>query len=130
MKSVFTLKAAPPGGHYSQAVIHNGVVYISGQLPIDPDTRKCVDGTIEEQARQAFRNLNEVLLEAGSGLDFVLKTTVYIPDISLWQKVNDIYSDIFGTNFPARSIVPTSNLHYNCLIEVDAIAALKEDKEE
>lgn len=128
MKSVFTLKAAPPGGHYSQAVVHSGIVYISGQLPIDPGTGRCVEGTVEEQARQAFSNLQEVLLEAGSGLDGVLKVTVYIPDISLWQKVNAVYSDIFGANFPARSIVPTSCLHYGCLIEVDAIAAVKEEK--
>ncbi|MFW9807897.1 MAG: RidA family protein [Candidatus Thorarchaeota archaeon] len=108
--------------HYSSAVVHNGIVYVSGQLPINPETGLPVEGPIEVQARTAFQNLLDVLLAAGSSKEKVLRTTAYISDVSLWSKVNDVYAEFFGDHKPARTIVPSTNLHYDCLIEIDSVA--------
>ncbi|MGI6091684.1 MAG: RidA family protein [Negativicutes bacterium] len=111
-------------GHYSPAVIHGDTVYISGQLPIDYLNGKTLPtGGIEEQTRQALKNLKYVLEQAGSSKEKVLKTTVYIPDIECWPTVNNIYSEFFGSHKLARTIVPTTTLHFGALIEVEAVAA-------
>lgn len=115
-------------GHYSLAVIHNDLVFISGQLSINPDTGEKKFGSIEEETLQALRNLERILEEAGSGKNEVLKTTVYIPDMSLWEQVNSVYSNFFGDHKPARSVVPTKNLHYGFKIEIEAIACIKQPK--
>lgn len=125
MQEINSANAPQPAGHYSQAIMHQGIVYVSGQLPINPLTKEKIQGTIEEQAEQAFENLFEVLKASGSGPEHVLKTTVYISNIDLWPKVNAIYAHYFGSHRPARSIIPTRTLHYGFLIEVDAIAAVK-----
>jgi len=124
MKLFNTDKAPSPAGHYSQAVIHGGLVYISGQLPVVPVTGEKITGEIEDQARQAFLNLKAILDSSGSGIDRVIKTTVYISDISLWSRVNVVYADFFGSHKPARSVVPAGKLHYGFLIEIDAVAAV------
>ncbi len=126
MQIIFTQNAPSPAGHYSQAVVHNGLVYISGQLPLIPnhDTKKFE--TIEEQTLQVLNNINEILIAAGSDKNHVLKITIYIADISLWSKVNQVYSDFFGDHKPARTIVPSSELHYRFSIEMDVIAAQAE----
>ncbi|MDX9800229.1 MAG: Rid family detoxifying hydrolase [Spirochaetia bacterium] len=124
MKLFNSDKAPLPAGHYSQAVIQGGMVYVSGQLPVVPGTNEKITGEIEDQAKQALSNLKTVLEEAGSGIDKVIKTTVYVSDISLWSRVNAIYADFFGSHRPARSVVPTGELHYGFLIEIDAIAAI------
>jgi len=108
--------------HYSSAVVHGGIVYVSGQLPMDPDTGVPVHGPIEIHARQALQNLQDVLLAAGSSKEKVLRTTAYIPDVSAWNKVNEVYAEFFGDHRPARTVVPTTELHYGCLIEIDAVA--------
>ncbi len=126
MKSVQTEKAPLPGGHYSQAIVHNGLVYVSGQLPVDPETGEKQTGSIEEQTRLVLQNLSAILEASGSSLDQVLKVTVYISDISLWGKVNEVYAEIFGEHRPARAIVPTRDLHFGFKIEVDAVAAVRE----
>jgi 2-iminobutanoate/2-iminopropanoate deaminase len=110
--------------HYSSAVVHEGIVYVSGQLPMDPDKGTPVDGPIEVQARAALQNLLDVLLAAGSAKENVLRTTAYIPNASLWGKVNEVYAEFFGDHKPARTIVPTTELHYGCQIEIDAVAYL------
>ena len=111
-------------GHYSPAVVHGDTVYVSGQLPIDYLNNQTLPaGGIEEQTRQALKNLGHVLEQAGSSKEKVLKTTVYIPDIEYWPAVNNIYSEFFGTHKPARTIVPTTTLHFGALIEIEAIAA-------
>ena len=115
MNTIFTPHAPAPGGHYSQAVVHGGIVYVAGQLPIDPSTGEQACGAIEEQTEQALRNVAAILEAAGSDLAHVLKTTVYIADISLWGRVNAVYAHIFGEHRPARSIVPTRDLHYGFL---------------
>jgi len=123
--TVFTPNAPKPAGHYSQAVIHNGIVYISGQLPVNPAHGVSAPGSIEEQTRQVLENLNAILAEAGSSRENVLRTTVYISDVALWAAVNAIYSEFFGDHRPARTVVPTGDLHYGFSIELDAIAVVK-----
>jgi 2-iminobutanoate/2-iminopropanoate deaminase len=108
--------------HYSPAVVHDGIVYVSGQLPMDPDKGVPVEGGIEAQARATLQSLSEVLLAAGSSKEKVLRTTAYIPDVALWGKVNEVYVEFFGTHKPARTVVPTTRLHYGCMIEIDAVA--------
>ena len=124
MKSIKTVNAPLPGGHYSQAMVHNGLVYVSGQLPIDPKTGEKQTGSIEEQTNLVLQNLSAILDASGSSLNQVLKVTVYISDISLWGKVNEVYVEIFGDHRPARAIVPTRDLHFGFKIEVDAVAAV------
>ncbi len=123
IESILTDQAPTPGGHYSQAVAWNGLVFVAGQLPIKPSGEK-LTGPIEEQAHQVLQNLKHILEAAGSGMDKVLKTTVYISDIELWGKVNDIYTTYFPTHKPARAIVPVSTLHYGFLIELEAVAVI------
>src|SRR5215471_4207190 len=126
IESVLTPNAPAPGGHYSQAIVHNGLVYVAGQLPIDPKTGERKLGSIEEQAEQTLENIRAILQAAGSDMNRVLKMTVYISDIGLWGKVNQVYARILGDHRPARAIVPVKELHYGFQIEIDAIAALSE----
>lgn len=108
--------------HYSSAVVHDGIVYVSGQLPMDPEKGQPIEGGIEEHTRAALQSLSRVLEAAGSSKDNVLRTTAYISDISLWSRVNEAYAEFFGEHRPARTVVPTTELHYGCLIEIDAVA--------
>ncbi len=117
--------APAPGGHYSQAVIHNGLIYISGQLPINPFTGEKVAGSIEDQTRQVLENMNTILGDAGTSMKNVIKCTIYISDISLWGKVNEVYKDFFGKHKPARAVVPVKDLHFGFKIELEAIAAIQ-----
>ena len=111
MKEISTQNAPKPAGHYSQAIVHNNIVYVSGQLPIDPKTGEKRLGSIEEQTEQALKNLSEILKAAGSNINQVIKTTVYVSDIKLWGRVNAVYARFFGEHRPARAVVPTRNLH-------------------
>jgi 2-iminobutanoate/2-iminopropanoate deaminase len=126
MKQIQTPNAPQPAGHYTQAVVHNGLVYVSGQLPIDPQTGERCRGSIEEQTEQALNNVAAILKAAGSHPSRVLKTTVYVSDISLWGRINAVYAAFFGDHRPARAVVPTRELHYGLLIEIEAVAALVE----
>lgn len=127
MEPVFTKNAPAPAGHYSQAVLHGDVIYVSGQLPVDPLTGEKRIGSIEEQTEQAIVNLEEILKAAGSDLNHVLKTTVYVSDIALWDRVNTVYARLFGDHRPARAVVPTKDLHFGFQIEIEAIAAKRND---
>lgn len=97
-------------------------MFVSGQLPIDIDTGEKVIGDISTQASTVLKNLEEILTSVGSSKDQVLKVTVYIPDVKLWDEVNAIYSEFFGEHKPARVVVPTRELHYGFSVEIDAIA--------
>lgn len=123
MKVIETPNAPAPAGHYAQAIEYQGTIYVSGQLPIDPVAGAKRIGSIDEQTRQVLDNLAAILEAAGSGLDRVVKTTVYISDIELWPAVNAIYAERFGAHRPARAVVPTKELHFGFQIELDAIAA-------
>jgi len=122
MEKIFTEHTPEPAGHYSQAVVHNGLVYVSGQLPIDPKTSETCTGSIENQTERALKNVEAILSAAGSRLDQVLKVTVFVADISLWSRVNAVFARVFGSHKPARVVVPVKELHYGCLVEIDAIA--------
>ena len=124
MRRFSTDTAPQPAGHYSQAVVHNGLIYASGQLAIDPTTGKPMPGNIEEQTRLAISNLAAILEAAGSDLEHVLKTTVYVSDIDLWGRVNAVYAECFGEHRPARAVVPTRDLHFGCLVEIEAVAVV------
>jgi 2-iminobutanoate/2-iminopropanoate deaminase len=124
MKKVQIEGAPKPAGHYSSAVIHNGFIFVSGQLPTDPSNGQVVEGGIEPQAEQAIRNVERVLQAAGSDLDHVVQMTVYIADGDLWGPVNDVYARIFGDHRPARAIIPVKEMHHGSLIEIQAIAAV------
>ena len=124
IKRITTPNAPKPAGHYSQGVVHNGLVFVSGQLSIDPETGEKKLGSIEEQTEQALKNVHGILKAAGSDWDHVLKMTVFVADISLWEAVNNVYMRILGENRPARAIIPCGPLHYGFLIEIEAVATL------
>jgi 2-iminobutanoate/2-iminopropanoate deaminase len=124
MKPILTPDAPAPAGHYAQAIVHNGWVYVSGQLPIDPKTGEKRIGSIEEQTEQALKNVAGILKAANSDVSRVVKTTVYISDIGLWDRVNAVYAEFFGQHRPARAVVPTRDLHFGFQIEIEAIAAV------
>jgi 2-iminobutanoate/2-iminopropanoate deaminase len=123
MTSISTKHAPTPGGHYSQAMVHNGLVYVSGQLSIDPTTGEKRTGSIEEQTEQCLRNVEAVLTAAGSDLAHILKATVYVANIDLWGAVNTVYARVMGPHKPARAVVPTRDLHHGFLVEIEVIAA-------
>ena len=124
MKTIISNDAPLPAGHYSQAIVHQDMVYVSGQLPINPNIAKKHVGSIEDQTKQALRNLETILKSAKSDKNHVLKVTVYISDIALWGRVNSVYAEFFEGHRPARSIVPTRELHFGYQIEIDAISAV------
>jgi 2-iminobutanoate/2-iminopropanoate deaminase len=125
IKPVFTEEAPNPAGHYSQAVVYNGLVFVAGQLAIDPTTGERNTGPIEGQTEQVLKNIAAILKAAGSDLTRVLKMTVYVSDMEMWSAVNSVYARMMGDHRPARAIVPVRELHYGFGIEIEAIAALK-----
>jgi len=125
MEIILTPKAPAPAGHYSQAVAHGGLVYVAGQLAIDPEKPDRPAGEIEEQTERALANVKAILEAAGSGLSNVLQMTVYISDIALWARVNAAYAKVMGSHRPARAIVPVKDLHHGYQIEIQAIAAAR-----
>ena len=112
-------------GHYSPGVISNGILYISGQVSVDPDTRQVVEGGVEEHMAQALSNLERVLTEAGLTRNDVVQCRIYIPDMALWDRVNVAYAQFFGDHKPARTVVPVLPLHFGCLVEIEAIAEVR-----
>jgi len=126
IRTISTPDAPTPAGHYSQAVVHGATVYVAGLLPVNKETGEIAAGTIGDQTRLVLRNLDAILKAAGSDKNHVLKVTVFVPDISLWDDVNRAYSTFFGEHRPARVVVPTRGLHHGCLVEMEAIAAVIE----
>ena len=126
MKEVISTKLAPAAiGPYSQAIAAGGMVFTSGQIPLSPETGLAVGDDVSAQAVQALDNLKAVLAGAGCGLDDVVKTTVFITDMSKFALVNEIYAKYFTEKAPARSCVEVSKLPKGCLVEVEAIAVRK-----
>ena len=121
MKVVYTDKAPAAIGPYSQAMILNGVLFTSGQIPVDPATGEISGDTIEAQAEQVMKNLGEVLKEAGSSFEKAVKTTCFLADMGDFAKFNEIYAKYF-VNKPARSCVAVKTLPKNVLCEVEVIA--------
>ncbi|HKR41233.1 MAG TPA: RidA family protein [Paraburkholderia sp.] len=114
----------PPGGHYSHVAIANGLVFVSGQLPIDTQGQKLTDASFEVQAKQVLANLKVALEGAGSSIAQLVQVRVYLDDIEHWPGFNQIYADWAGETRPARTIVPTGPLHYGFKIEIEATAML------
>lgn len=121
-KIVSTSKAPEAIGPYSQAVIHNNILYCSGQIALIPETMKIVDGGIEEQTKQVMKNLEAILNEAGSSMDKVLKCSIFLDDMADFATVNDIYGSYFKKNPPARETVAVKTLPKNVLVEISCIA--------
>jgi 2-iminobutanoate/2-iminopropanoate deaminase len=126
MRKVQIKNAPEPKGHYSPAVAHNGLIFVSGQLPMNYQTGEVETGAIEAQTELALRNVEAILKEAGSDLDQVLQMTIYVSEMELWDKVNETYARILGKHKPARAIVPVKDLHFGTKIEIQAIAAVSE----
>ena len=124
MKKIVPDYLAENKGHYSPGVVSNGMLYISGQLSIDPDSRRLPEGGLEAHTQQALANLDRVLREAGLGRDSVVLCRVYIADIEGWDIVNRVYAEFFGAHKPARAVVPVGRLHFGCLVEIEAVAEL------
>jgi 2-iminobutanoate/2-iminopropanoate deaminase len=123
MKKVVATDKAPKAiGPYSQAVVHNGLAYLSGQIPLDPATGQLVEGDVAAQTVHVLENLKAVLEACGSGLDRVVKTTVYIKDMGEFAKMNEVYGKYFSENPPARSTVEAARLPRDVRVEIDAIA--------
>jgi 2-iminobutanoate/2-iminopropanoate deaminase len=115
-----------PKGHYSSAVVHNGLIFVSGQLPMNHGSGEVETGAIEKQTELALRNVESILKAAGSDLNHVLQMTIYVSEMEHWDKVNEVYKQVLGEHKPARAIVPVKTLHFGTQIEIQAIAAVKE----
>ena len=111
-------------GHYSPGVISNGVLYVSGQLSIDPDTRELPTGGVKDHARQALSNIERVLKEAGAAKENVVQCRIYIIGVHNWDAINEVYADFFGDHKPARIVVPVPELHGGSLVEIEAMAEI------
>jgi 2-iminobutanoate/2-iminopropanoate deaminase len=124
LKQISTEKAPAAIGPYSQGVVANGFLFTAGQIALDPAAGKIVDGGIVEQTEQVMKNLEEVLRAAGAGWSDVVKTTVYLHDLSHFPTVNEIYGKSLGNARPARSTVQVPALPRGALVEIDAIAVV------
>ena len=122
-KQIISTDKAPAAiGPYSQAVKASGFVFVSGQIPIDPATGQVAPGATSEQAKRVLENLSAVLVAAGSSLEKVVKTTIYLADMNDFAAVNEVYACYFATDPPARATVGVCRLPKDVMIEVDAIA--------
>jgi reactive intermediate/imine deaminase len=124
MITVTTDSAPTARGHYSQAIVHAGLVYVAGQLPIDPLQPEHRLADFESQARQVINNVLAIVEAAGSSRERIVRTTVYIADVAHWPAFNAVYAQMLGAHKPARTVVPVAQLHYGYLVEMDAIAAV------
>ena len=123
MKEIIQTAQAPKAiGPYSQAVRSNGLVFASGQIPIDPETGQFVSGGIAEQTEQVIKNLSRVLEAAGSGLNRVVKTTVFLADMEEFTAMNEVYGRFFSEEPPARATVEAARLPRDARVEIEAIA--------
>ena len=123
MKAIQTNNAPAAIGPYSQAIEVNGFIFASGQIPIDPATGEFVEGGIKEQTRQSLLNAKSILIAAGTDLNRVVKTTVYLSDMANFAAMNEVYSSFFEQPFPARSAVAVKELPKGALVEVEVLAA-------
>lgn len=123
MEYITTPRAPTPAGHYSQAVAWGSLVFVSGQLPIDPDTGRVHEGTVDEQAELVIDHVEAILGAAGCSLHHVLKSTLYITDMAHWPAVNAVYARRFGAHRPARAVIPCGPLHHGVLLEMEVVAS-------
>jgi 2-iminobutanoate/2-iminopropanoate deaminase len=125
MKQSIATELAPEAiGPYSQAVVHRGIAYLSGQIPLDPATMQMAEGDIVAQTERVLQNLTAVLEACGSSLEKVLKTTVFLKNMDDFPKMNEVYARYFPSNAPARSTVQAAKLPRDVQVEIDCIAAV------
>jgi len=123
MKEIINPKTAPvPIGPYSKGVKCKGFIFVGGQLPVDPKTEKIVEDDIKEQTKQSLKNVKAILEAAGSSLEKVVKTTVYLKDLNDFNDMNEVYKQFFNKDFPVRATVQVARLPRDALIEIEAIA--------
>lgn len=128
LKAIHTANAAAPGGHYSQAVSHGAVVYVSGQLPVRANGDHSADQPFEVQASIALDNLVAILSAAGRSPRDLIKVTVYVVGIEHWPAFDRLYATYMGEHRPARAVVPVPVLHHGYLIEIEALACAGQDE--
>ncbi|MDH5887525.1 RidA family protein [Vibrio splendidus] len=124
MEIVFSTQAPAAVGPFSQAIKSNGMLYLSGQLPLDPETMKFSASNVTGQAEQIFRNISSVITEAGCEKESIVKTTVFLSDMNNFAEFNAAYSEFFGEHKPARSCVEVARLPLDALVEIELIAEL------
>lgn len=123
MKEAFSTANAPAAiGPYSQAVKDGDLVFVSGQLPIDPKTGEFPSGNVQDQTRQSLENVKAILAEVGYGMENVLKTTVYLADISDFAEMNDVYAQYFSEPYPARAAFQVAALPKGAKVEIEVVA--------
>jgi 2-iminobutanoate/2-iminopropanoate deaminase len=122
-KQIMATEHAPKAiGPYSQAIVYNGIAYLSGQIPLDPGTQQLIEGDVAVQTERVLENIKAVLSACGSSLDKVLKTTVFLADMSEFTRMNEVYGRYFTANPPARSTVQAARLPRDVRVEIDCIA--------
>jgi 2-iminobutanoate/2-iminopropanoate deaminase len=124
MRIVSTERAPRPAGHYSQAVVHDGLAWVAGQLPIDPAAPDAPPGDPETQIRRALHNVAAILEAAGTDLAHLLQVTIFVSDPSLWGDVNRVFAELLGEHRPARAIIPSGELKRGYLLEITAVAVV------
>lgn len=122
MNIISTSNAPEAIGPYSQAVVAGDLVFCSGQIPLDPSTMAIIEGGVADQTTQVLKNLSEVLKAAGSGLEKVVKTTVFLKDMNDFVAMNEVYADRFGDHKPARATVEVARLPKDVLVEIECVA--------
>ena len=127
IETIVVPDSVPPAGHYSAGVRHGGVVYVSGQLGAQADGTHTFDRPFADQARAAMDNVLRVLTAAGLTAEDLVKVTVYIVGVEHWPEFNRVYAEIMGSARPARAVVPVPELHHGYLVEIEAIAACREE---
>lgn len=123
-KIINTSKAPAPIGPYNQAIISNDMIYISGQIPINPETNELITTDIATETHQVMRNLQEILTEAGINFNHVVKSTIFLSDMSLFASVNEVYGSYFSSDYPARETIAVKGLPKNVNVEISMIAAM------
>ena len=126
MKRIATPDAPTPKGHYSQAVVHGGLVYVAGQLAVDPSDPDAAPGDAGAQTRLIFKNIAAILDAAGSSLERLLQVTIYVSDLAAWPAVNEAFAEALGEHRPTRAVVPVGPLGGGRDVEVVAVAAVDE----
>ncbi len=124
MQVINTDKAPAAIGPYSQAIVHEGMVFCSGQIGLDPESMQIVEGGVEAQIKQVLANLEAVLVAAGATKNSVLKTTIFLANMNDFKSVNEVYAEFFGNHKPARATVEVSRLPKDVLVEIDCVAFL------
>lgn len=122
MKRINTNNVPAAIGPYSQAIEHDNIIYVSGQLPVNPETGEFAEGGIGELTKQSIRNISAILDEAGSSIGKVLKTTIYLQDMRDFSEVNEAYAEFFGETAPARACMQVAALPKGARIEIEAVA--------